>query len=91
MIETDEILFWYDGPLLFTRNQDGQKLLMSWADENPDLWLTVPITEQTLLDLKESKIHLREAFINAWVQDENGNKFETKPEHYPEEGCYLYG
>jgi len=52
----DEVLIYYDRPLLFTLKSEE-------SDNGEEVWICSPITEEKLSDVKSGAVDLREGFL----------------------------
>jgi hypothetical protein len=67
-LEILEVFLQYDGPRLFScLNKAKHIYLALWVDDENDidLWMHVPISNQKLLQVRSSDISLREAFTES--------------------------
>lgn len=69
-----ETLYYYDGPCLFSATSDGELLLCVLTDDDHEnrtaTYLAVPTTPETVADVRENRMFLREAFTRgegAWM------------------------
>jgi hypothetical protein len=100
-----EILYYYDGPMMWTSKESGELRIWSVIEMNDDTRietiLGVPITEEHLELILLNKMYLRDAFESehAWLVDltyeHNLIKITEidsrgKDDFLPEAGIYLF-
>lgn len=78
-LEPEEVLGYYDGPILFTtRDREGNLLLANQCDINGSTqrFLVVPISPSLLADLREGRVSLRDTLTQqgwTWLVDLEGS------------------
>jgi hypothetical protein len=79
----EEVLYWYDGPMIFTTRNSDHTLLLAYQMEELDdgqRFLVAPTTIETVQGLKENKVDVRDALLQGsslWIVDTDMSNVPT--------------